>query len=303
MLRVGIIGLSPGNGHPYSWSAIFNGYDPEEMENCGFDSIPQYLEQQDWPGASIKGAKVTHVWTQSKVLSERIARASLIPNVVTDVNEMVLKIDALLLARDDAERHKEFAAPFLRAGIPVFVDKPPALSISSLRELYALETSSGKVFSCSALRFSRVLDISESELGAGGKLRGVNAIAPKGWAEYAVHIIEPVLRLLPKDDHIASCNVSSNHFSSESGARRLDVHWSSGVVTSFSTTGASDTPISFSVAYDHVQLYRVFNDPFHSFKGALEAFVRGVIENRVHQVDDRDTNYRVVQLIEKGLEK
>ena len=24
-LKLGIIGLSEGNGHPYSWSAIFNG--------------------------------------------------------------------------------------------------------------------------------------------------------------------------------------------------------------------------------------------------------------------------------------
>jgi hypothetical protein len=26
-VRLGIIGASPGNGHPYSWSAFFNGYD------------------------------------------------------------------------------------------------------------------------------------------------------------------------------------------------------------------------------------------------------------------------------------
>ena len=27
MLRIGVIGLSEGNGHPYSWSAIINGFD------------------------------------------------------------------------------------------------------------------------------------------------------------------------------------------------------------------------------------------------------------------------------------
>lgn len=26
-ISLGIIGMTPGNGHPYSWSAIFNGYD------------------------------------------------------------------------------------------------------------------------------------------------------------------------------------------------------------------------------------------------------------------------------------
>ena len=29
-IRLGIIGMTEGNGHPYSWSAIFNGYNPEE---------------------------------------------------------------------------------------------------------------------------------------------------------------------------------------------------------------------------------------------------------------------------------
>lgn len=26
-IRLGMVGMTEGNGHPYSWSAIFNGYD------------------------------------------------------------------------------------------------------------------------------------------------------------------------------------------------------------------------------------------------------------------------------------
>ena len=43
-LRLGIMGMSEGNGHPYSWSAIFNGYNSLEMEDCGFPVIPEYLK-------------------------------------------------------------------------------------------------------------------------------------------------------------------------------------------------------------------------------------------------------------------
>ena len=32
MLKFGIVGLNAGNGHPYSFSAVFNGYDPEALE-------------------------------------------------------------------------------------------------------------------------------------------------------------------------------------------------------------------------------------------------------------------------------
>ena len=34
-LKIGILGFTEGNGHPYSWSAMFNHYDKEEMEIAG----------------------------------------------------------------------------------------------------------------------------------------------------------------------------------------------------------------------------------------------------------------------------
>ena len=37
-LKLGIIGISNGNGHPYSWSAIFNGYDTTANNNS-FDNV------------------------------------------------------------------------------------------------------------------------------------------------------------------------------------------------------------------------------------------------------------------------
>ena len=65
-LKLGIIGLSEGNGHPYSWSAIFNGYDHNSMKDCGYPVIPEYLKKQNWPNDQIKDARVTSVWTQIK---------------------------------------------------------------------------------------------------------------------------------------------------------------------------------------------------------------------------------------------
>ena len=40
MLKLGVTGLSSGNGHPYSWAAIINGYDKSEMAKCPFPVIP-----------------------------------------------------------------------------------------------------------------------------------------------------------------------------------------------------------------------------------------------------------------------
>ena len=36
MVKIGVIGMSPGNGHPYSWSAIINGdYNEKAMQKQG----------------------------------------------------------------------------------------------------------------------------------------------------------------------------------------------------------------------------------------------------------------------------
>ena len=32
-IRLAMLGCTPGNGHPYSWSAMFNGYNREAMTN------------------------------------------------------------------------------------------------------------------------------------------------------------------------------------------------------------------------------------------------------------------------------
>ena len=73
MLQLGMMGMSPGNGHPYSWSAIINGdYDEKAMANCGYAGIPVYLAaNRDTLG--IEGAQVTHVWTQDQTISMHIA--------------------------------------------------------------------------------------------------------------------------------------------------------------------------------------------------------------------------------------
>ncbi len=36
MLKLGIMGLNEGNGHPYSFAAIFNGYDEGALAECPF---------------------------------------------------------------------------------------------------------------------------------------------------------------------------------------------------------------------------------------------------------------------------
>ncbi len=42
-MKIAMSGMEDGNGHTYSQSAMFNGYDKEEMNKCPFPVIPRYL--------------------------------------------------------------------------------------------------------------------------------------------------------------------------------------------------------------------------------------------------------------------
>ncbi|MCB0738187.1 MAG: Gfo/Idh/MocA family oxidoreductase, partial [Bacteroidetes bacterium] len=191
-IKLGVIGMSEGNGHPYSWSAIMNGY-TSVMEECPFPAIPAYLKQEAYPNNFINNALVTHVWTQDLQVSHHIAKSAKIANVCADKLEMLSEVDGVLLARDDAENHMGFAKEFIQAGLPIYIDKPVAHSMKNLDTLLSWQQYEGQLFTCSALRYADELMLSVAEQEELGDLRMINAVTPKSWEKYAVHIIEPLV--------------------------------------------------------------------------------------------------------------
>ena len=297
-IKLGVLGLSDGNGHPYSWSAIFNGYNPDAMEFCGFPVIPRYLEQQQWPESCIQGAEVVSVWTQDETLSHKVAKAAKIPKVASKPEDMIGEVDAVLVARDDAENHLELATPFLKAGLSIYIDKPIALSITDLNKLYDLEQYPGQIFTCSALRYSHELILSQKDREAIGEIRQIVAFTPKSWNKYAVHIIEPVLNLLPELDEPVGFGGKSIKRFAEDVSGSLLVSWESGVQTAFFATGDGISPISIRIVGTKGFKDLVFRDSFSAFKSALEAFLEGIRDQTV--ASPKSFNRRVVQLLERG---
>ena len=292
-LKLGVIGLSEGNGHPYSWSAIFNGYVPEVMQECGFPAIPDYLSRQSFPDDTIAQARVTHIWTQNRTLSEHVARAARIENVVDNVADMTACVDAVLLARDDAQRHAEFAPPFLQAGLPIYIDKPIALTVADATHLYGLQKYNGQIFTCSALRYAPEFQLSEADRDALGSLRYVQATAPKDWERYAVHIIEPTLAMIGPQGVIRRHEVWR-----EVDSTVLTLAWKSGVQATFSTFGKAAAPTSVRLVGDRGYRDMRFSNTFAAFKAALQDFVNGVIHREVRA--DPSFVFEVVRVIEAG---
>ncbi|MCL2459740.1 MAG: Gfo/Idh/MocA family oxidoreductase [Euryarchaeota archaeon] len=279
VLTLGIIGLSDENGHPYSWSAIINGYNYEEMRRCEFPVIPEYLEKQKYPEDFISGAQVTHIWTQDLALSQKISACSKIPYIVQHMEDLIGKVDGVLLARDDAENHYSMAKPFIEAGLPIYIDKPLSLSVEEAKKIFNLQKYPGQIFSCSALAYSK-------EIEGITPISMIHGEVPKYWDTYAIHVIDPALRIAGKMADKITYFEKNKSF--------ISVTWSSGLITSFVATGKSFGEIYLIV--DGVKI--TFQDTFYAFKHALLAFIQS-IKNRTTPIPSELT-LKGIDIIERG---
>ena len=195
-LRFAMLGMIPGNGHPYSWSAIINGYDPVAMAPCPYATIPQYLGAQPLDQVKVPNAQVTHIWTDVLDEARLVAKASLIPNVVNKPEDVIGHVDGVFISTDDGFDHVRRARPFVEAGIPVFIDKPLATSIKDLQTFIDWEKAGAPILSSSGVRYHPGLDKWETDRAKYGELRWISSTCTKYWENYAIHAIQPLYRML-----------------------------------------------------------------------------------------------------------
>src|SRR5690606_35995985 len=101
------------------------------------------------------------------------------------------EVDAVLIATDDGDDHVQRAAPFVEAGLPVFIDKPMATNVHDLRQFIAWRKAGARIQSSSGMRYAVEIDALRSE-----PWLWITATTPKSWKRYGIHILEPVLTLL-----------------------------------------------------------------------------------------------------------
>ena len=101
MKSIGIIGLSEGNGHPFSYGSIINGYSPEGLAASGWPGIYEYVRRRHESEFGLDGWTITHAWTQDPEFTKRLCAACRIPHSVGDYRELLGAVDAVIIARDD----------------------------------------------------------------------------------------------------------------------------------------------------------------------------------------------------------
>lgn len=281
--------MSKGNGHPYSWAAIINGdFDKNEMDKCGFGGIPIYLEaNRDTLG--IDGAEVTHLWTQERGVSEHIAKASKIENIVEHAEDMIGQVDAVILARDDPENHVAMAKPFIDADIPIFIDKPLAISLEDLN-YFKEQNDKGKfIMSCSSMRYANECLTAKTALKTLGKIELATVVGVKDWIKYGIHMLEALFALL--DDP----KVTSVQHVSESGKDIVFIKFENGLLASVHLF--IDIAPTFQLSLfgsDGWQLVEIKNS-YSMFKENMVDFIKAVREGESRLPFDKTEN--VIQVL------
>jgi len=192
MIRLGLIGLArENNGHPFSYSSIINGVNLEKFPKDDWGVIYDYLKTKHFSDMGINTAKVTHVWTQSKEISNILSETCYIDNIVNDYCDMINKVDAIIIARDDENNHLQMAKPFLESGLKVFIDKPLTIDIEEL-EYFSSFLLAGQLMSCSGMRYCSELDPLRVDNNI-GKINLITGTVINDWEHYGIHLLEAVI--------------------------------------------------------------------------------------------------------------
>lgn len=186
-LRAGMIGLD--TSHVPAFTKLFNNARSGEL--AAVRIVAGYPGGTDLPASRDRVAKFT----------EQIRGMGV--EIVDSIPALLAKVDVVLLESVDGRIHLQEAFPVIKAGKPLWIDKPAAGSLADAIAIYELAKQRNvPVFSSSSLRFGpEMLGLRKNE--ALGAVLGASTWGPCSYSEgtpdlffYGIHGIEPLFTIM-----------------------------------------------------------------------------------------------------------
>lgn len=187
-LRAGIIGLD--TSHAPAFTKTLNKIPPVEKA-AGVRIVAAYPKGSPDIASSVE--RVPKYTEELKGLGVEI---------VDSIDELLKKVDVVLLETNDGRPHYEQLIPCLKAGKPTFIDKPVAGSLVDSIAIYeAAKKYNVPVFSSSSLRFGK--DSQAVRAGSVGKVNQCETTSPASMEPthpdlfwYGIHGVESLFTVM-----------------------------------------------------------------------------------------------------------
>ncbi len=161
--RVGIIGLD--TSHSVAFTKTLNAADAAAVYK-GYKIVAAYPKGSNDIITSVE---------RIPGYTEEVKKMGV--EIVPSIADLLKKVDVVLLETNDGRLHLDQAIQVLKAGKPVFIDKPIATSLADAKAIFAAAKQyKTPVFSSSSLRF--ITGISDIKLGKIGKVLGAETFSP-----------------------------------------------------------------------------------------------------------------------------
>jgi predicted dehydrogenase len=164
-IRAGIIGID--TSHAVKFTQLLNNPNAKG-ELAEMDVVAAY------PGGS---QDIPESWNNVKGYTAELRGMGV--EIVDSIDELLPRVDVVLLESIDGRPHLKQARPVIAAGKPLFVDKPMAASLADAMQIFRLAKEKNvPVFSASSLRFSPDFQAVCNGTAGFGEVRGCTAWSP-----------------------------------------------------------------------------------------------------------------------------
>ena len=293
-IKLAMLGMTEGNGHPYSWSIIINGrYNAEALAKCPYAAIIDYISKQPKKTLGIQDVEVSHVWTDDPEDAKLVAKVAEIENIVEDPKEVIDYVDAVLVATDIGSEHVERCRPFVEANVPIFVDKPLCDNFSDLKIFQKWIEEGKPIISSSAMRYCKEFEPYHQSTYELGDLRYINVTMAKSWEKYGIHALETLYPIVgPGFTSIQNLGDKDRNIVHLHHSKGIDIN----IANVYDMLGGFGL-VSLAGTKSGIQIKST--DTFYAFKKQLESYVH-YLRTGLKPVPWEETN-ELMKLVAAGI--
>lgn len=180
---------TPGSHHGTAFATTFNGWDEDKAKALEGTFVRS--------GRKLDSARIVSIWDPDKAAAAALADVCGIETVADRPEQCSEGVDGVIIIDDGSGEQWKYAEHPLRKGVPVFCDKPLAMTAREASAIAKVSRDTGTLLmSASSLRFVPDIVNLRKELETIGPVYLANAACGNELVYYGIHALSMVYAVL-----------------------------------------------------------------------------------------------------------